>query len=126
MIISDHTVVSGSSTFLITRLTREKSVTTTLFNSDETFVFIVEKLVTTSAGKWYGVFTPYEVVYILLGAFPSQENFGRSRLALRFQLVFCPQPVLEVVAMVAAPVQIKFISAVLDLFRVRILFAVGA
>jgi len=65
------------------------------------------------------------VVDCLHGASLSQKNFGRSRCARHFQLAFRPQPVLAVVAGIATPIQIKFISAMLDLFRIRLGSAVG-
>src|SRR5487761_2110134 len=70
-----------------------------------------------------GEFSPG--VELLAGAAHSQENFGRSRSARRFQLAFRPQPVLTVVAGFAAPVQIKCISAALIFSRIRRDSAVG-
>src|ERR1017187_337216 len=55
----------------------------------------------------------------------SQENFARRGFPLRFQFAFRPQPIVKVVAGVAAPVQIKLVSTMLDRFWVRIMFAVG-
>jgi hypothetical protein len=63
---------------------------------------------------------------LIFGAPCSQDKFARRGFTLRFQLALCSQPVIKVVAGVASPIQIKLISAMLDLFRFRILFAVGA
>lgn len=59
------------------------------------------------------------------GALHSDGNFDRSGFALRFQLAFRPQPIRKVVAGIASPIQVEFISAVLDLFWIRIMYAVG-
>ena len=60
------------------------------------------------------------------GAPCSQDKFARRGYALRFQFSLCLKPIIKVVAGVASPIQIKLISAMLDLFRFRVLFAVGA
>lgn len=60
------------------------------------------------------------------GAPHSQKCFYRSGFALLPQLAFHSQPIIKIVARVASPIQIKFASAMLDLFRISITFAVGA
>ena len=60
------------------------------------------------------------------GAPHSQKSFYRSGFALLLQLAFRSQPIITIVAGVASPIQIKFVSAMRDLFRIRIAFAVGA
>lgn len=62
----------------------------------------------------------------IFGAQCSQDKFAWRGSALRFQLALCSKPIIKIVAGVASPIQIKLISAMLDLFRFRILFAVGA
>ena len=57
--------------------------------------------------------------------FTSHENFVPSGFARSFQLAFRPQPILTVVAGVASAIQVEFISAVLDLFWIRIVFVGG-
>jgi hypothetical protein len=68
MIISGHTVAGGGSTFLFTRLTREKPVTTTIFDSHEILVFNFK-----SFNNWHS-----EMVW---GVHPIQAVFIEARVS---------------------------------------------